>query len=242
MADTSKHLSISSEFMLSYDHMTPSGSRHPQCLRNGLSNIGIDARQEKSTMIDLNLLCDRDYRYIFETSDDGWLVAGGDHTKLKRPDTAHAEIWRIGPDNANQGGISFDAVDGVMKTLAFGPMVMHPLRVNYTDSAELELLFEYQPDSTIGQLFAILSEVLKCPCGDYGNPFHITLVRGVKFRSESAKDAYFKQVDAVIEQWRKQYPQGIQFGDGGVDFFATREEILKHYPPQLETGVTIGLS
>ena len=98
------------------------------------------------------------------------------------------------------------------------------------------------PISTIGQLFAILSEVLKCLCGDYGNPFHITLVRGVKFRSESAKDAYFKQVDPVVEQWRKQYPQGIQFGDGGVDFFANREKILKHYLPQLETGVTVDSS
>ncbi|MGA8163529.1 MAG: hypothetical protein WB791_00700 [Waddliaceae bacterium] len=99
------------------------------------------------------------------------------------------------------------------------------------------MLFEYRPDSTIGRLFALLSERLKCPCGDYGNPFHITLARGVKFRSENTQNGYFKHVNAVVEQWRRQYPQGIRFGDGGVDFFANREEIVKHYPPRLKAGV-----
>ncbi|MGA8164125.1 MAG: hypothetical protein WB791_03750 [Waddliaceae bacterium] len=84
MTDPSKPLLVSSEFLKSYEHSTPSGSRHPQCLRHGLSNIGIDARQEKSAMIDLNALCDRDYQYICETGDDGWLVAGGEKAKLKR--------------------------------------------------------------------------------------------------------------------------------------------------------------
>ena len=228
---------ISSAFMAEYDHTHPSGTLHPMCLRHRLANVGVDARQHLSQQLDLNLLTDRQYQFIAQTSDDGWLIGGGDNTKLKRADTAHAEIWRTGPDNFQEGGLPYSLVHQLMSSIDFSPIALMPLRVNLTDTNELELLFEYDVTSSIGQLFACLSQVMACPCGDYGNPFHITLVRGVEFRSKQAKDAYFKKVDEVVSTWIERFPRGVQFGDGGVDFFANREEILFHYPPTLTSGI-----
>ncbi|WP_298769522.1 hypothetical protein [uncultured Shewanella sp.] len=230
-------LNVSPIFMTKYDHIHPSGTLHPLCLRHRLANIGVDARKHLSQQLDLNLLTDRQYQFIVETSDDGWLIGGGDDTKLKRADTAHAEIWRTGPDNFQEGGIPYSLVHQIMSSIAFAPIILMPSRVNLTDTHELELLFEYESASTIGQLFACLSQVMACPCGDYGNPFHITLVRGVKFRSKQARGAYFKKINEVVSVWIERFPNGIQFGDGGVDFFANREEILFHYPPTRISGV-----
>jgi len=228
---------VTPEFMASYDHANPSGHGHPACKLNRLANVGIDCRAEVSRDIDLDLLTDRTYSYLCETSDDGWLIGGGDSTKLKRPDTAHAEIWRFGPDNEADGGIAFETVDTILRQIRFAPIKLKPTRVNLTPSNELELLCEYDPNSVIGQLFGICSEVLSCPCGDYGNPFHITLVRGVKFRSAEAKASYFETVSSVVGRWRTEYPDGVLFNDGGLDLFANREEILFHYSPDLPTGV-----
>ena len=233
----SQYPRVTPEFMASYDHATPTGHGHPACKLNRLANIGIDCRSEVSKDIDLNLLTDRTYTHICETSDDGWLIGGGDTTKLKRPDTAHAEIWRFGPDNEADGGIAFETVDSILKQIKFAPIKLMPKRVNLTPSSELELLCEYDPDSVIGQIFGICSQALACPCGDYGNPFHITLVRGVHFRSEDSQKAYFDAVGAVVDRWRSEFPSGVLFNDGGFDLFANREEILFHYSPSLEAGV-----
>ncbi|MDP5216506.1 hypothetical protein Q5Y75_04695 [Ruegeria sp. 2205SS24-7] len=228
---------VTPEFMARYDHLTPSGHMHPACKLNRLANIGLDCRAEVSPQIDLNLLTDRSYTHLCETSDDGWLIGGGDNTKLERPDTAHAEIWRFGPDNKADGGLPFDYVEAVMRAIKFAPIRVIPSRVNLTPSNELELLLEYDPGSVIGQLLGIFSTALACPCGDYGNPFHITLVRGVKFRSDAAQAAYFSEMESVVAQWRSDHPEGVMFNDGGIDLFANREKILAHVSPSLSSGV-----
>ncbi|MEM1129310.1 MAG: hypothetical protein AAGH83_02205 [Pseudomonadota bacterium] len=228
---------VTAEFMADYDHLNPSGHRHPRCKLNRLANIGLDCRDEVSPDLDLNLLTDRGYEFVFETSDDGWLIGGGDDAKLGRRDTAHAEIWRFGPDNLDDGGLPFDLVERTMRGIRFAPIRVKPLRVNLTPSSELELLLEHNPASVIGQLLDIYSSVLACPCGDYGNPFHITLVRGVKFRSDATQKAYFDKVAAVVADWRVSYPDGVMFNDGGVDLFAHRERILAHVSPSLDQGV-----
>lgn len=237
MTDVTDIPQISHDFMAEYDHLSPSGHRHPSCKLNRLGNVGVDCRAEVSGQIDLDLLTDRSYTHICETSDDGWLIGGGDTTKLKRPDTAHAEIWRFGPDNETDGGISIDVVDRILRQIRFAPVLLKPLRVNFTPASELELLCEYDPDSVVGQIFRICSKALACPCGDYGNPFHITLVRGVKFRSDGAKADYMAKMEAIVSRWRSEHPDGVLFNDGGIDLFANREEILSHYPPQLSAGV-----
>ncbi len=232
---------VSPDFLVTHDHAHPSGHGHPGCKRNRLANIGIDCRADQSDQIGLNLLTDRAYDYLCENSDDGWLIGGGDDTKLKRPDTGHAEIWRFGPDNEEHGGMAYAKVNTVMREIAFAPMSLTPLRVNLTPSSELELLCDYDPRSAIGQLFGLLSDVLACPCGDYGNPFHITMARGVKFRSASSKDAYFAQMEKIVGTWNDEFPDGLKFNDGGVDLFENRETILLHYSPTLKTGVEADL-
>lgn len=241
MAETLVLPEISSAFMKAYDHAQPSGNGNPGCKRNRLTNIGIDCRKDTSP-IDLDLLTDRTYRYLFETSDDGWLIGGGEDAKLVRPDTAHAEIWRFGPDNVEHGGIPFATVEAVLGAIAFGPMALNPLRVNFTASSELELLCAYNPQSNIGQLFRLLSAVLACPCGDYGNPFHITMARGVKFRSDALREEYLAEKQVIVDDWNRQFPDGVMFNDGGVDLFENREVIRCHYPPRSQGGVEADLA
>lgn len=67
----SDYPAVSPEFLKSYDHVSPSGTRNPACQRNRLAYLGIDARHTRQSMIDLNLLTDRSYTHIWETSDDG---------------------------------------------------------------------------------------------------------------------------------------------------------------------------
>ena len=239
--ETSTYSFVSSDFMAEYDHANPSGYANAACKLNRLANIGIDCRKTPGEPIDLDLLTDRSYTFLCETSDDGWLIGGGDTTKLKRPDTAHAEIWRFGPDSEADGGISFETVDAIMRNIAFAPIRLKPVRVNFTATSELELLGRCDPRSVVGQLFAVLSDALACPCGDYGNPFHINLVRGAKFRSDPLKGEYFDKMKTIVAGWNAQYPEGIMFNDGGVDLFASREEILFHYSPRLEEGVRADL-
>lgn len=169
------------------------------------------------------------------------MIGGGDNTKLKRPDTAHAEVWRFGPDSSDAGGISFDVVDEIMRSIKFGPLTMHPLHVNFTPSNEIELLLKYDPASTLGSLFGLLTDVLACLCGDYGNPFHITMVRGVKFRSDASRDAYLDKMTEIVGGWIETYPDGIIFNDSGIDLYANRQEILHHYSPSIENGVEADL-
>ncbi|WP_136656530.1 hypothetical protein [Nitratireductor sp. XY-223] len=233
----SSYTAVTPEFMASYDHCTPSGHLHPRCKLNRLANIGLDCRAEVSPEIDLDALTDRSYTHLCETSDDGWLIGGGDTTKLVRPDTAHAEIWRIGPGKREEGGLPLDLVEKVMRAVKFAPIRVKPLRVNLTPANELELLLSYEPDSVIGKLFGIFSTVLACPCGDYGNPFHITMVRGVKFRSEDAQKAYFARVDPIVEKWKADFPEGVIFNDGGVDLFENREKIIAHVSPSIVSDV-----
>lgn len=229
---------VSAEFLQSYDHKTPSGHFQENCKVNRLGNFGIDTRQFRSP-VDFNLLADRDYFFVGETSDEGWLIGGGENDKLKRKDTGHAEVWRIGPDSYQQGGIPYQTAIQVMRAIRFAPLYLKPLRVNHTGGGELELLFGYEPESNIGQLFQTLTSLLPCPCGDYGNPFHVTLARGVKFRSAAAEKAYFAKVDQVVAEWRRNYPDGILFGNGGISFFLNREEIIEEFLPSLKKGVDV---
>jgi hypothetical protein len=240
MASPAEFPTVTPAFMKAYDHAHPSGNASPACKRNRLANIGIDCRQPSP--IDLNLLTDRTYEHLCETSDDGWLIGGGEDSKLRRPDTAHAEIWRFGPDNEAHGGIPFAKVDAILRQIAFAPMTLMPLRVNLTPTSELELLCAYDPQSAMGRLFGLLSDVLACPCGDYGNPFHITLARGVRFRSDFSKQDYFARMARVVGAWRRAFPDGVMFNDGGVDLFENRETILCHYSPRLKAGIEADLA
>lgn len=66
--------------------------------------------QTHQTVFDFNEIQDRDYEHVFSTSDDGWLVGGGEpgrplSYKLPAPDSAHVEIMRIGTYEAAWGGI-----------------------------------------------------------------------------------------------------------------------------------------
>jgi hypothetical protein len=94
---------VSPDFMAKYDHATPSGFANDACKLSRLANIGIDCRRTPGEPIDLDLLTDRTYTFLCETSDDGWLIGGGDTTKLKRPER---RVFRQDEEHRHRFGIS----------------------------------------------------------------------------------------------------------------------------------------
>jgi hypothetical protein len=69
------------------------------------TEVGHSDSQTHQIAFDLNEVQDREYKYVFSTNDDGWLVGGGEpgppHSyKLPAPDSAHVEIMRIGKERS----------------------------------------------------------------------------------------------------------------------------------------------
>ena len=106
------------------------------------------------TAFDLNKVLDRDYKYIFSTSDDGWLVGGGEpgppaSYKLPAPDSAHVEIIRLGTYRPEWGGVS---QYGVIAALEAGDILIPQIEVvptavvaNPDAPPELEIRFDMEP-------------------------------------------------------------------------------------------------
>ena len=78
-------------------------------------SVGHPESNTYQTSFDFNEVQDRDYKYIFSTNDDGWLVGGGEpgvpkSYKLPAPDSAHVEIMRIGTYHKKWGGIPVEEI------------------------------------------------------------------------------------------------------------------------------------
>lgn len=123
------------------------------------SDRGHPASQTHQTSFDLNTVIDRDYKYLSSTSDDGWLVGGGEpgppkSYKLQSPDSAHVEIMRVGTYNPKWGGLALsDVVDAFAAAKILIPEItVVPTAVVANDNVppELEIRFDmeaaYHPD------------------------------------------------------------------------------------------------
>jgi len=118
------------------------------------SEVGHPDSVTHQTAFDLNRVQDRDYRYIFSTNDDGWLVGGGEpgppiSYKLPAPDSAHVEIIRLGTFREDWGGISRETV---IAALEKGEILIPHIEViptavvaNPDQPPELEIRFDMEP-------------------------------------------------------------------------------------------------
>mmetsp|Transcript_15920 Transcript_15920/g.23730 ORF Transcript_15920/g.23730 Transcript_15920/m.23730 type:complete len:320 (+) Transcript_15920:42-1001(+) len=191
----------------------------------------------RQTAFDLNEVQDRDYKYISATSDDGWLVGGGEpgpprSYKLEAKDSAHVEIMRIGTYRPEWGGVS---QEDIVRAINSGRILIPQVEVVPTDVVanpdtppELEIRFDMDsipdfddtdaPLPVNWQLRFIHNQLFKffefpsrfCP-----GPFHSTILRKAEFRSREHKDAYFQMCDDAVAKWRSEGPKPLN--NGGWD-------------------------
>jgi hypothetical protein len=206
---------------------------------DGLAFLGLSLARKKNnsllghpdspthqTAFDLNEVIDREYKYVFSTNDDGWLVGGGEPPasyKLAAPDTAHVEIMRIGTYEPIWGGIRQEDVITALQSgrILIPEMTVLPTAVvaNQDRPPELEIRFDLEPPLTGGDGLPInwqlrflhnqLFRYFTFPSRFCPGAFHSTIVRKAEFRSEMAKAEYFAQCFRVIQKWRKNGPQPL---------------------------------
>lgn len=187
------------------------------------SDVGHPESGTHQTAFDLNEVLDRDYKYVFSTSDDGWLVGGGEpgpptSHKLAAKDSAHVEILRIGTYRADWGGLP---VEEVVDALHTGKILIPQIEVvptavvaNGDLPPEVEIRFDVEPSTvsmedplpTNWQLRFLHNQLFRyfqfpsrfCP-----GAFHSTILRKAEFRSLEHRAEYFKMCDKAVKGWKK---------------------------------------
>lgn len=189
---------------------------------------------------DFNEIIDRDYKYIFSTNDDGWLVGGGEpgppkSYKLAAKDSAHVELMRIGTFREDWGGLPDFVIKEVFES---GKILIPQIEVlptavvaNGDLPPELEIRFDMQPkvpnfdDHNAplpvnwalrfihNQLFRHFNNASRfCP-----GAFHSTILRKAEFRSTRHRDNYFAKCGATIHKWSLEGPKALNTEARGVD-------------------------
>jgi hypothetical protein len=111
----------------------------------------------RQKQFDFNRAIDRGYQYFGGTSDDGWLVAGGESGasfKLPNRDSAHIELMRVGSFNAEWGGVPIEEIVAALSngSILIPHMGLTPSYVNARGFGadtmpppEVELRFNLEP-------------------------------------------------------------------------------------------------
>lgn len=215
------------------------------------SENGHPASKTHQTAFDLDQVQDRDYKYIFSTDDNGWLVAGGEpgpptSYKLGAADSAHVEIMRIGTYNKEWGGLS---VDMIVKAMEAGEILIPQIEVlptavvpNGDVPPELEIRFDMQPaippsvdDSEtplpinwqLRFLHNQLFERFQFPSRFCPGAFHSTILRKAEFRSKKHEEDYFAKCEEAVKKWKETGPQALVQVDDGLNDDATEVKQVK---------------
>jgi hypothetical protein len=198
-------------------------------------DVGLDSVTHQ-TAFDLNRVQDRDYKYLFSSSDDGWLVGGGEpgppqSYKLQAPDSAHVEIMRLGTFREDWGGISREVI---LAALQAGEILIPQIEVvptavvaNSDMPPELEIRFDMEhkwgkkvntsPESLpplpvnwqLRFLHSQLFRRFQFPSRFCPGAFHSTILRKAEFRSEQHKAVYFEKCQLVVEEWKASGVQAL---------------------------------
>ena len=213
--------------------------------RDGLAFIGLSLQQRHQNHWDFNMIQDRNYDHVATTSDDGWLVGGGesgeDSFKLPNADSAHIEIMRIGTFNPEFGGLPQEELTNAILSgdILIPSMEIVPTAIvkNENLPPELEVRFDMiQEDDTPvyqwknwqiqfvkNQLFTKFS----FPARFVPGPFHMTIVRKCTFRSALHELKYFESANSVVNNWSKIGPKPLM----KLHIFKTRNEIVETFEP-----------
>lgn len=225
-------------------------------------------------------IIDRDYKYAMSMDEDGWLVGGGykqfDYSgKMPYIDSSHTELLRIGSMDVSKGGTSIQQVYSAMESISFDPFPFYPEYLkggggkknnnNYNSgsapSSDITLIVsvveEYSDDSYstyqkfLNSLFTAMKNVDGGACmDDHDTDPHVSMARGVKFKSSYHKQQYMYAANLEVAVWQAMYPKGVVIGSksyasfppgvkgskktvgyGNIYFFFDRNNITKAFPP-----------
>lgn len=197
------------------------------------SELGHVGSQTHQTAFDFNEVIDRNYKYIFSTNDDGWLVGGGEpgppkSYKLAAPDSAHVEIMRVGTYNKDWGGLSVESIIEAVKSakILIPEITVVPTAVvaNQDLPPELEIRFDMKPALHADEgsdlpplpvnwqlrfVHNQLFRLFKFPSRFCPGAFHSTIVRKAEFRSLQHRADYFAMCEEAVQRWRNLGPKPL---------------------------------
>jgi len=194
-------------------------------------------------------IIDRNYDYVMSMDEDGWLVGGGyksfDYSgKMPYIDSSHTELLRIGSVDPEYGGTTIEQVYSAMDSLSFPPFSIFPEYVKggggghsgdgddkgvpsgdvtlivsvvdtYEDGESYSTYEEFLDD-----LFDAMDAVGGGPCmDDHDTDPHVSMARGVKFKSSYHQQQYFYKVNLEVAVWQAMYPKGVVIGSKGYASF-----------------------
>uniref|UniRef100_A0A7S4RF12 Uncharacterized protein n=1 Tax=Ditylum brightwellii TaxID=49249 RepID=A0A7S4RF12_9STRA len=232
-------------------------------------------------------LIDRDYDYVMSMDEDGWLVGGGykpfDYSgKMPYIDSSHTELLRIGSIDPTYGGTSIEQVYTAVASITFPPFSIFPEFVkggggHHSDSGDDEVpscdvtlivsvVETYEDGSSYSSYEVFLDNLFDAmdafgggPCmDDHDTDPHVSMARGVKFKSSYHQQQYFYKVNLEVAVWQAMYPKGVVIGStssaafppdrasynrkkvgfGNLYFFYDRANITKAFLPNRDLSST----
>mmetsp|Transcript_22774 Transcript_22774/g.45734 ORF Transcript_22774/g.45734 Transcript_22774/m.45734 type:complete len:940 (-) Transcript_22774:107-2926(-) len=203
-------------------------------------------------------IIDRNYDYVMSMDEDGWLVGGGyksfDYSgKMPYIDSSHTELLRVGSMDVEKGGTSIEQVYSAMESVYFAPISIFPEKVKggggghsgdddgSTPSGDVTLgvsvVETYTDNANYGDyetfldnLFNAFSAVSAGSCMDDSDTDpHVSMSRGVKFKSSEHQEGYFYSSNLEVAVWQAMYPNGVIIGSSGYASFPAGSRGNKQY-------------
>jgi hypothetical protein len=199
-------------------------------------------------------------------------------------DSSHTELLRIGNLDPTQGGTTIEQVYEAMAAITFAPFSIFPEYVKgpkaggsdddgLVPSGDITLIVSVaetfsQNDNYsdyelfLNSIFNAMSAVGGGPCmDDHDTDPHVSMSRGVKFKSSYHSYQYLYNKNMEIAVWQKMYPYGVVIGSrssarfpidsedntnnkpslvgyGNLYFFYDRANITKAFAPNRELTST----
>ena len=193
-------------------------------------------------------IIDRNYDYVMSMDEDGWLVGGGYKTfdysgKMPYIDSSHTELLRVGSLDPSMGGTSIEQVYTAMSYLNIPPLSIFPEYVKGgggggsgdgdggVPSVDVTMIVSvvdsYGNDDSypeyeqfLDDLFDSMEAVGGGACmDDHDTDPHVSMARGVKFKSSYHSQQYQYAANLEIAVWQAMYPNGVVIGSSSKAVF-----------------------
>jgi len=165
--------------------------------------------------------------------------------KMPYIDSSHTELVRIGSMDPDKGGTSIDVVYDALSSISFSPVALFPEYLkaggghnsgdeDYYDEAPsgdvtlvVSIIETYNQDENysdyeqfLDDLFEALTDAGGGPCmDDKDTDPHVSMSRGVKFKSSTHQTNYMYQANLEVAVWQSMYPNGVVLGSPGYASF-----------------------
>jgi len=165
--------------------------------------------------------------------------------KMPYIDSSHTELLRIGSVDPEYGGTTIEQVYDAMNSLSFSPFAIFPEYVKgggghqssddgedkSVPSADITLIVSVVDTYEDGEsyssyeaftddLFDAMDAVGGGPCmDDHDTDPHVSMARGVKFKSSYHQQKYFYKANLEVAVWQSMYPKGVVIGGNGYSSF-----------------------